>query len=404
MAIGALLILSIFIFGRTALSSTFVSENRINISNLHIITEDYYGFAENITIDGQIDGDLTSFCQNMKLNGEITGTVTSFSYMFYHAGNIHRSLRSFSYLAEISGYVGRSLLLAGNTITINEGSVIEQDAQLFGSLIVMDGHINGSGSYFAGDTIKISGIIEGDLKVEGGKIYIYPSAVINGNLEYDTKDPEDLEISEGVMISGETEWKHEEKSPKDDTGVITSIVVPISKFFAAFVFGVIIISLFKRYAHESFNQLHKRFTISLATGILSVFIFAFSILIFLLSIIFMIVGIVVISTDMAIVGAITLIMSIVLLPISSFLTVCGGITFYAGKIVAGLLAGYLIFRLFKPIPAEPKKLHLFVGLLVLSLLFSIPYYIGSLIYFFIAIAGGGAIVLSVKQCHKLTGQ
>jgi len=127
-------------------------------------------------------------------------------------------------------------------------------------------------------------------------------------------------------------------------------------------------------------------------------------LIFLFSIIFMIIGLVVISTDMAVVGAITLIMSILLLPISSFLTVCGGIIFYAGKIVAGLLAGYFIFRLVKPIPAEPKKLHLFVGLLVLSLLFAIPYHIGTLIYLFITIVGGGAIVLSVRQCHKLTGQ
>ncbi len=406
LAISAILILFISFFTTTVLSSTFESEDRIKISNLHCITEDFYGFAGDITVDGQIDGELTTFCNKMKLNGEVTGTVSSFSNDFTHTGNVHRSLRSFSYSAEVSGYVGRSLLMAGYTVIVNEGAVIEQDAQLFGSHIVMNGNINGRGSYFSGDTIKIGGIIEGDLKVKGKKIYIYPTAVITGNLEYETKDSADLEISEGAMISGELIWKEAEGSADKDSegGMLTAIVVPISKFFAAFLFGVIVISLFNRYAKESFNMLHKQFTISLATGFLSVFIFVFSVLIFLFSIIFMIIGLVVISTDMAVVGAITLIMSILLLPISSFLTVCGGIIFYAGKIVAGLLAGYFIFRLVKPIPAEPKKLHLFVGLLVLSLLFAIPYHIGTLIYLFITIVGGGAIVLSVRQCHKLTGQ
>ncbi len=406
LAIGTILILFISLGMTTVSGSTFESEERIHISNLHSITEDFYGFAEDIAIDGQIDGELTAFCNNMKINGEITGTVTSFSYVFFHNGNINRSLRSFSYSAEVSGYVGGSLLLAGNTVAIKEGSVIERDAQLFGSHIFMDGKINGTGSFFAGDTIKISGTIDGDIKLEGSKIYISPTAVINGNLEYDTKDPGDLDIADGATIYGEAIWDHEDESSDEesDTGAITSIVVPISKFLAAFLFGVIVISLFRRYAKESFDQLHQRFTVSLATGFLSVFIFVFSILIFLFSLIFMIIGLVVISSDMAIVGAITLILSILLLPISSFLTVCGGIIFYAGKIVVGLLSGYFIFKLFKPIPAEPRKLHLFVGLFVLTLLSSIPFYIGSLIYLFVGIVGGGAIVLSIKHCHKMAGQ
>jgi len=403
LTIGTILILFISLGTATVFGSTFESEERIHISNLHSLTEDFYGFAEDIAIDGQIDGELTTFCNNMKINGEITGTVSSFSYVFFHNGNIHRSLRSFSYSAEVSGYVGGSLLLGANTIAIKESAVIENDARLYGAHIFMDGKINGSGSYFTGDTIKISGTIDGDIKIKGNKIYISPTAVINGNLEYDTKDPGDLDIADGAMIFGEAIWDHEDE-PDTDSDEITAIVVPISKFLAAFLFGVIVISLFSRYAKESFTQLHQRFTISLATGFLSVFIFVFSILTFLFSLIFTLVGLIVISTDMAIVGAITLILSILLLPISSFLTVCGAIVFYAGKIVVGLLAGYFIFRLIKPIPAEPKKLHLFVGLLVLTLLSSIPYYVGALIYLFIAIVGGGAIVLSVRQCHKMTGQ
>ncbi len=405
LAIGTILILFISLCTATVSGSTFESEERIHISNLHSITEDFYGFAEDIVIDGQIDGDLTVFCNNMKINGDIIGSVSSFSYVFSHTGNIHRSLRSFSHSSEISGYVGRSLLLAANTVTVKEGSVIEQDAQLFGSHIVMDGNINGTGSYFAGDTIKISGTINGDLKVEGNKIYILPTAIITGNLEYETKDTSDLEIAEGALIAGEINWEQDSGESEDKSSdAITAIVLPISKFLAAFLFGVIVISLFNRYAKESFDQLKKRFTISLAAGFLSVFIFAFCVLVFLLSLIFMIIGLIVVAGDSVIVGAIVLTFSILLFPISGFLTVCGGIIFYAGKIVTGLLVGYFIFRLFKPIPAQPKKIHLFVGLLVLFLLFSIPYYVGTLIYIFISIVGGGAIVLSVRVCHKMTGQ
>ena len=405
LAISAVLILFMALCTVTVSGSTYEKGERIHISNLHCITEDFYGFAENITIDGQIDGDLALFCNNLKINGEIIGSVSSFSYVFSHTGNINRSLRSFSYSAEVSGYVGRSLLMAANTVTVKEGSVIEQDAQLFGSHIAMDGIINGTGSYFVGDTIKITGTIIGDLKVNGNNIYISPTAIIEGNLKYKTKDSSDLVIAEGAMIAGEINWEQDSGESEDKSrDAITAIVLPISKFLAAFLFGVIVISLFNRYAKESFDQLQKRFSISLAAGFLSVLIFAFCALVFLFSIVFMIIGLIVVSGDSVVVGAIALTFSILLFPISGFLTVCGGIIFYAGKIVTGLLVGYFIFRLFKPIPAKPKKFHLFVGLFILTLLFAIPYYIGTLIYIFTSIVGGGAIVLSVRMCHKMTGQ
>ena len=79
-------------------------------------------------------------------------------------------------------------------------------------------------------------------------------------------------------------------------------------------------------------------------------------------------------------------------------TVSGGIIFYSGKIMFAFLVGYLLARIFKSEVALLGKAQLLFGLIILALLFAVPY-VGLLIYLLVSIAGAGAIVLGIKNCR-----
>jgi hypothetical protein len=157
--------------------------------------------------------------------------------------------------------------------------------------------------------------------------------------------------------------------------------------------------VFGRYAEESFRQLRTRFTVSLAAGVVSLLALAFAIVILTVSIILMIAGLVV---GNPIVSAMLLVFSILMVPITTFSTVVGGIIFYSGKILLGFLIGALILRRATSSGAM-NKLNLLLGLAVLTLLFEIPY-IGFAVYLVVAITGAGAIVLGIRHCPRVHAQ
>ncbi|MEA2030691.1 MAG: polymer-forming cytoskeletal protein [candidate division Zixibacteria bacterium] len=384
--------------------SVFESGDHINISNLHHIDEDIYAFGDKITVDGLIGGDLLGFASSVIINGEISGSANVFAQELHHTGRIDGTLRAFGYEIEINGNIGRSLIAGGRFIEVSPGAVITRDANIWGQSIEMSGTVRGDVSNIKGDTVIIDGTFEGNLIVEAEHIQINPSAVISGNLTYKALDSTDIEISEGATIGGKTAWvsgseTKDGEEGKDDDGSTTAWVLAISKLLAAFLFGIIVIAVFRRYAVESFCQLRDRFSMSLATGFLALLVFAFSLVILIISLLLMIVGLILSSGDGAAIGATALVFSILMLPITSFTAISGGIIFYAGKIVVAFLVGYLILRAFRTSPKELGRWQLLVGLVILMAMFEVPI-VGFLIYLLVAIAGAGAIVLGVRKCHQ----
>jgi len=398
----ALVLCSVLLPGTTD-CTVFKKDNRIVISNLHHINEDLYAFSEKLTIDGLIDGDLMGFASSIDINGEISNSANVFAQKVHHTGRVGGTMRVFGYEVEINGNIGRSLLVGGRFVEIGPRAVIAKDANIWGQSIDVSGTVKGAVSNLKGDTIKISGTFEGDLNVGAKFIRIGPKAIITGNLTYETIDSTDIVISEGAAIDGETVWvpccKTEKDDDKKSDNITTSWVLAISKLLAAFLFGVIVVAVFRRYAVTSFRQLRDRFSMSLATGFLSLLIFAFSIVVLIISLLLMIVGLVLSSGDSAAVGVVALVFSILMLPITSFTAVSGGIIFYAGKIVVAFLIGYLLLRALRTSPVELGKGQLLVGLVILMILFAVPI-VGFLIYLLVAIAGAGAIVLGIRKCRR----
>jgi cytoskeletal protein CcmA (bactofilin family) len=318
-----------------------------------------------------------------------------------HTGRVGGAYRAFGQIINVTGYVGRSALLLGSDISVGSGAVIERDLTMFGSDITVEGAVKGNLKAEA-NRIELSGVIAGDVTLDANEINIIKPAVILGKLTYTSKNQAVIDSANGVTVAGGTTWKlpsEEDEKKDEESNKYTSMVLRLSSLFAAFLFGIIVVRLFRPQAEESFLQLRSRFSVSVAAGLLGSGLLVLCVIVLVFALATMIAGLVVIRSDAAPFGALILIFSLLMVPITSFLSIAGAIIFYSGKIVMGFLIGYLILGRIRQTTHTMSKSGLFLGLVILYGLFAIPYF-GFVIYVLISLIGAGAIILGIKHCRR----
>ncbi|UCD65158.1 MAG: hypothetical protein JSW34_06945 [Candidatus Zixiibacteriota bacterium] len=395
----AVLLLTALLVPASVGGISFESEKQVHISNLHRMDDDLIAWASNVTIDGLIEGDFIAGAWRVNVNGHIRGSENVVAENFRHTGKVDGGLRAFVKFCDIDGYVGRSALLAGSDVRVGKRAVIEREAYIIGETIHFDGIVK-ENIQIKGNNVFVSGMINGDALIKGTNINIVAPAVIKGSLTYESKNKAVIEIDSGVTVLGETTWKKPDPDEEyDDVTTFASIIVGFAKMLAAFLFGVILLMLFKKYALESVRQLRSRPAVVTATGLLSLVIFVVSVVILLISLVLLVVGVILIEGDDALAGVVILALSILMVPITSFITVSGGVLFYSGRVILALLIGYLLVKMLKPQAELLSRFQLLIGLVSLTLALSSPF-AGLLLYLIVGVVGAGAIVLGIKYCRR----
>lgn len=397
--------LLIFLSGRSQ-ATVFQSGDRVHITPLHRINDDLIAAANSVAVSGVIEGDLVSASYGIDIQGEIAGSVDVFAYQLDHSGMIGRSLRAFVYSGKVNGYVGGALVLLSVEPYLGRNATIERNADIFGERVTIDGTIRGDAKV-EGEKVWITGTINGDLTVCGKEITIKPPAVIGGNLVYSSATEAGLNIESGVDIVGETIWKPrqvdgDERGDAESSGAegLTTLTVAVSKILAAFLFGIIMVALCRRYATETFEQLHRRFAVAVATGLITVFAVVLAFLVLVMSLASTIVGLIMVDSELALLGTFVLAGSILMVPISTFATVSGGLVLYTGILVLASFFGYGVVRIVKSKPAPLGRFQLLLGLVILTLLFWIPY-VGTIILILVSVTGAGAIMMGIHRCRQV---
>lgn len=370
----------------------------IQFTPLHRIEDDVYAFGgKNISMDGFIDGDFSVFTYGVTVNGEINGVGNFFCKELDHNGKINRSLHAFTESANINGVVGRSVISFCSDFILSSNGLIERDLYTFCGQADIGGTVKGNVNIHAG-AVRVFGVIEGNLEIEANEITISSPAVIKGNLIYHSRQEAQIDTAGGAVILGTTEWEPANMGDETDSSIFRRVVVTGSELFSAFLFGLLILIPFRRYAKEAVDQLKNRFVISLAAGLITVVVFLFAVLVALISAITFLIGYSLISGDAPAAGALVLILSTIILPISAFSAVSGGILFYLGKIILAFLVGFSIVQAMKKGTRQMGKTQLLLGLLALALVFEIPY-LGFLLYVLGSLTGAGAIVLAIRKIN-----
>jgi cytoskeletal protein CcmA (bactofilin family) len=391
---------TVLLLAAAATASVYESGEKVTVSRLHTIDDDLWVFADNLVMDGSVTGDALFFGYKGNFDGEVNGSVFSFSRFFSQSGSVDGSVRLLSQDAEIAGFIGRSLEVFAQKFELRQGAVVGRDATLFGSDIFIEGTIRGS-VRARGGRVEVTGTIEGDLMVEGDRIILSPPAVVQGNLTYVCADSSHATIDPGVTVLGETVWSAPESEDDQFTfaRLLKEVLYDVAFMLAALLFGIIVVRFFKPYALEALRQLHRRTGTSLATGFVGVFVLAACMLVLVIAVLSMLAGTILLGEGgLAAIGGPILVISILLVPITSFCSVTGAVLFYSGKIITAFVIGGLMTNAGREGDLVLRAGPLFVGLVMLTIAFNIPY-LGFLIYLGVSIAGGGAIMLGIKHCR-----
>ena len=367
----------------------------IQFSPLHHIDDDVYTFSKNpISMDGFIDGDFTSMASDVTINGEITGNGNLFAIQSFHNGIIKGSLRSFSNSFTINGRVDRSVMAVCAKFNLSGQGEIGRDIHVIGVDIDIYGTVGGD-LKIKGKEVRLMGNIEGDVFIEADRLIISAPAVIHGDLTYESATEAQID-SFGVTISGVTEWIKENEAADIEADELRNTVVIFSEILAAFLFGLILLIPGRNYAKVAYTQLKEKFAVSLATGFITVFLFGLAAFLALLTSFLFLVGFALASGDTPVAGAMVLIFSTIIFPVSAFGAVSGGILLYVGKILMAFFIGISLVKKIKKNPVLLSKTQLLLGLIVLAIIFAIPY-LGIVLYLVGSMTGAGAIILAIRK-------
>ncbi len=367
----------------------------IQFSPLHHIDDDVYTFSKNpISMDGFIDGDFSSISSDVTINGEISGNGNLFAINSFHNGLIKGSLRSFSISFTINGRVERSVMAVCTKFNLSGLGQIGRDVHIMGVDIDIYGTVGGD-LKIKGKEVRLMGNIEGDVFIEAERLIISAPAVIHGNLTYVSATEAKID-SFGVTITGVTEWIDESDAVDLEAEELRNTAVIFSEILAAFLFGLILLIPGRNYARVAYTQLKENFAVSLATGFITAFLFCLAAFFTLLTSFLFLVGFALASGDTPAAGAMVLIFSTIIFPVSAFSAVSGGILLYVGKILMAFFIGMFLVRKLKKNPALLSKTQLMLGLIVLAIIFAIPY-LGILLYLLGSMTGAGAIILAIRK-------
>ena len=354
--------------------------------NLHIppgetIEGNLYAASNSIVVDGDIAGDLIAFAKNITINGRLEGDLIALAQNITINGEINGNVRSISNTATINGSIARNVNFVGNNLNIERTAQINWDL-LTGALKTnIKGVIKGN-VYGNSETVSLSGKIGKNFNFSNYSnaqvINISPEANINGNLYYN--EGAKIAIAEKANIAGNTEIIKKETNNQGETS--RDIWLFVYKIFAILVIGLVVISLGKKHIPELNLLIQGKASKAFTWGFLASLI--------------------------APLATIILIFSIIGIPLALIIIFAWIILFCLAKIIVALFIGkYLISifnketnkNFFHPLNDKNLIFSLVIGVVVLWLLFTIPY-IGWLISFLAGSIGLGAILLYLKKINS----
>ena len=189
---------------RTVLAGQTISQDKFTVARDQVITDDLYVTAEEIIIDGKIEGDLVAFGAYIEINGEVTEDLVAAGGGIVLNGVVGDD----AYLAgggvTINGTVGDDLLVAGGGgglpgfptfpmmvggreiqqgVMLTENSVVGGDLYAFGGSGTFDGRVVGNVYSLMSET-TFGGQVGGNANFFGDVLTVSDNAKVGGTLTY----------------------------------------------------------------------------------------------------------------------------------------------------------------------------------------------------------------------------
>ncbi len=357
--------------------------------------DDLYLAGNSVRFESQINGDLIGVCRYLVYSGQSQGNINLAAQQINVIGPVSGSIRAFAQSVEINSTIGRNLIAFAQSINIGPATDIGRDASLFGGQITFEGTVRGDMRADC-ERLKISGVVDGNLKINAVDFEISPNSVINGDLIY--KSPTEAKIPAGTVVRGETKWiklEPEERAEKYHAfrsitalvigfmiiNIISSliifllyiligntVIIPLM-YLSLIACGLIILGLNKNKATKCVAIMRERPWVSLGLGFVIILILPLAI------------GVAMIT--------------LIGIPMAVLILFGSGIALFIGAVYTALYIGSFLCKLVGIKKQEPSIVCLVIGIIVLATLSLIPV-LGFLIIALALMFGLGSTVLSFE--------
>ena len=238
----------------------------------------------------------------------------------------------------LSGTYGHDVYVAGNTVTIKDGTVIDGDLRIAGSVVSIAGTIKGA-VYVAGSQVNSSATIGNSFSGEGGA-FSFSGGSIAGNLSY--QSTQNATSLDRVSVSGKTQRTDPPQPSK--APLYLTVLGWAGSLLSVFILGAFALLLFPKKVESLPEEIAKNWSKGAAYGIVALIAGPISVGIAFATVVAWNVGLILLA-----------------------LYVCG---LLVAQTVANIVLGRLILQRFKG--QHSQWLALVVGLVVMGLVTAIP--------------------------------
>ena len=392
------------------------------------IKGDLYVGAQNVTINGTVEGDLYTGAQMVVINGTVEEDLVAFAQGVLITGTIGDDLRSGASALQLGSeaIIGDDLLFGGASLEVKKGASVAGDIVAGGAQVLVEGKVDGD-TIVGSAAFTLSGDVAGNVKayvepntgrgeftpymsygpsipfsipqVSSG-ITIDDQASIGGDLSYTAY--EEMTFPAGV-VAGETlriepEYaEYEVPTPPTPAEIAGFWALGwIRTVITLFLVGLLLIQFFPNILYNAGHRLRTQPVPSFGWGIVAYAVFYISLLLIIFATAFgaVVFGFLTLGSLSGMIIMIGILIFIAL--ILAFVIVVAYIT----KIIVSVLGGNLVLAYVKPEWVNHKVYPLLVGVIILSLIISIPF-VGWFIKMVIVFLGLGALwILGREQLAK----
>jgi len=232
------------------------------------VNDDYYAAGGTVNINADIAGDVVVSGGNLFIGHRIQADVMAAGGSVNLRGEVQDDVRIAGGEINIDANIGDDLFAAGGEVRVSPGTSIKGEAWLAGGDVNMAGTIN-KGLHIGAGNIRLSGIIHGDVELEGGEIQILEGTLIEGNLYY--KSPNKAKIHPGAKITGKIIYEQMEWDPSHrGYGIFFSLTLIIAGIVLFLLFPGFTMSAAARIPADPWKSLGVGFALLVVTPIAAV--------------------------------------------------------------------------------------------------------------------------------------
>ena len=334
------------------------------ISSQETITDSVIATGETVLVEGKIEGNLYMFGRSVEIRGQVDGDVIAGAQEVRITGNVTGNVMAGAESISVSGHVGGNSYVGGRNVHVEKGGHVELEVLAGAETVTVEGTIGRS--LTAGSTTAvIAGMVGRGVTFGGNKVLVRAGGKIGGDIKAEVDDRTNVQVEPGASVTGKVDVTVRERvSPWARPG---TYIWELAVLAGAFLVGWLMSAAFPGFFSGAIRSIPS--WASAGFGFVAL----------------------VVTPIAAIVLCITLI-GLPLAVGTVFLYVAG---LYLAKILVGAYLGRELLGA-KNEAGLPTLVGLLAGLVILQVLFLVPY-AGGILKLAALCVGLGALVLQMRR-------